>query len=273
IFLVTVATRKLRQLTNGNYYEHSIDWSPRGDEIVFVSNREPDPDRVFNYDVFAVKPADGSIRRLTQTRSAEYRPVWSPDGQSIVYLATKRPLTSSETTMEDTHVWSMDAKGSDRRELGGGIDNRQGLPQWSPDGRWIYFTVQERGNVRLYRLAAEGGRPEAVAPPLDQPGTIGSWSIAKGNLIAYALSTPATHSELYLKKDRTAPRALTSLNAELLSERRIGGVEALTFKSFDGTEVEAFLTRPPDVAPGSKHPLIVLIHGGPHGQQGPAFNT
>jgi dipeptidyl aminopeptidase/acylaminoacyl peptidase len=273
IFLVTVATRKLRQLTDGNYYEHSIDWSPRGDELVFVSDREPDPDRVFNYDVFAVKPADGSIRRLTQTRSAEYRPVWSPDGQSIVYLATKRPLTSSETTMEDTHVWSMDAKGGNRRELGGGIDNRQGLPQWSPDGRWIYFTVQERGNVRLYRLAAEGGGPEAVAPPLDRPGTIGSWSIAKGNLIAYALSTPAAHSELYLKKDGSAPQALTSLNAELLSERRIGGVEAFTFKSFDGTEVEAFLTRPPDVAPGSKHALIVMIHGGPHGQQGPAFNT
>ena len=51
-----------------------IDWSPRGDEILFVSNRGPDPDRFFNYDVFAAKVADGAIRRLTDTKSAEYRP-------------------------------------------------------------------------------------------------------------------------------------------------------------------------------------------------------
>ena len=45
-------------------------------------------------------------------------------------------------------------------------------------------------------------------------------------------------------------------------------------------EVEAFLTRPvdtqgaagTDAASTQKYPLIVNIHGGPHGQQGPAFN-
>ena len=42
----TSATKTVRQLTEGTYYEHSIDWSPKGNEILFVSNREPDPDRV-----------------------------------------------------------------------------------------------------------------------------------------------------------------------------------------------------------------------------------
>jgi len=36
-------------------------------------------------------------------------------------------------------------------------------------------------------------------------------------------------------------------------------------------EVEAFLTRPIGLREGTKHPLIVMIHGGPHGQQGPLF--
>jgi dipeptidyl aminopeptidase/acylaminoacyl peptidase len=36
--------------------------------------------------------------------------------------------------------------------------------------------------------------------------------------------------------------------------------------------VEAFLTKPVKVDPGAKHPMIVMIHGGPHGQQGPNFN-
>jgi dipeptidyl aminopeptidase/acylaminoacyl peptidase len=38
--------------------------------------------------------------------------------------------------------------------------------------------------------------------------------------------------------------------------------------------IEAFLTTPADLDTGSaaKHPLIVMMHGGPHGQQGPEFN-
>ena len=63
IFVADVASKTVRQLTDGVYYEHSIDWSPKGDEILFVSNRGPDPDRFFNYDVFAVNAASGAVRR------------------------------------------------------------------------------------------------------------------------------------------------------------------------------------------------------------------
>ncbi len=127
--------QRVRQLTDGPYYEHSIDWSPRGDEILFVSNREADPDRVFNNDVFAVNVGDGSVRRLTDTKSAEYYPAWSPDGRSIAYLGTTRALTSSETTMEDTHVWVMDAEGRNRREAGRRDRQPAGTPRVVAGGR------------------------------------------------------------------------------------------------------------------------------------------
>jgi Tol biopolymer transport system component len=169
MFMVDLVSRDPRPLTQDTFYNHSIDWSPKGDEILFVSNRGKDPDRVFNYDVFAVNIARGNIRRLSDTKSAEYHPVWSPDGSAIAMLATTRALTSSETTMEDTHVWVMKADGSARREIGAAIDNRQGAPKWSGDGAWVYFTVQERGDVRLYRVAAArrplaGRRPMSGAP-------------------------------------------------------------------------------------------------------------
>ena len=64
IFVVDIETQQVHQLTEGTYYEHSIDWSPNGEEIVFVSNREPDPDRFFNNDLFTVKVGDGTIRRV-----------------------------------------------------------------------------------------------------------------------------------------------------------------------------------------------------------------
>src|SRR5918911_324844 len=71
IFVVDVASGRVQQLTTGTHYEHSIDWSPKGDEIAFVSNREPNEDQFFNYDVFTLKLADNSIRRLTSTENAE----------------------------------------------------------------------------------------------------------------------------------------------------------------------------------------------------------
>jgi len=82
IFIADVASGRIEQLTDGTHYEHSIDWSPNGEEIAFVSNREPDEDQFFNYDLFTLKVADKSIRRLTSTENAEYRPRWSPDGKN-----------------------------------------------------------------------------------------------------------------------------------------------------------------------------------------------
>lgn len=272
IQMIDLLSHDPRPLTNDTYHNHSLDWSPKGDEILFVSNREADPDRVFNYDVFAVSIARQTVRRITNTKASEHHPVWSPDGASIAMLATTRPLTSSETTMEDTHVWVMKADGSLRREIGAVIDNRQGPPRWSADGAWIYVTVQERGDVRLYRLPSAGGAPEVVAPPAAERGTVGSWSVAKDGTVAFEMTTPGSPSELYVREAGGAARRLSDLNGGLLASRLVASVEVLPFKGADGTDIEAFLTLPPNRAAGTTHPLIVAIHGGPHGQQGPAFN-
>jgi dipeptidyl aminopeptidase/acylaminoacyl peptidase len=66
---------------------------------------------------------------------------------------------------------------------------------------------------------------------------------------------------------------MTSLNADLFANKQVASVEALTFVSNDNKfEVEAFLTKPLGMTARSRHPLIVNLHGGPHGQNGPGFN-
>lgn len=276
IFVVDVDGGPARQLTDGDRYEHSIAWSPKGDEIAFVSNREADPDRTFNYDLFVLRVGDGSVRRLTDTASAEYHPRWSPDGSTLAYLGTTRSLTSSETTMEDTHVWAISADGSGRRELGGAIDDRQRAAGWGPEGRFVYCTVQRRGSVHLYRLPIDGGEPELV---VGERGAVGAWAIATTGDLAYAFTSPASPAELHWKPAGVDPGVtaaaspLTSLNDALLSARALADVEAFEFESFDGTSIQAFLTRPLGSSASSRHPLVVQIHGGPHGQQGPSFNA
>ena len=259
IFAVDVASARVDQLTDGAHYEHSIDWSPNGEEIAFISNREPNEDQFFNYDLFTLKLADKSIRRLTSTENAEYRPRWSPDGKTIAYQATKRGLTDLETTMEDTHVWAVNADGTNRRELGRGIDNRQGAPEWTSNGAAVLFTVQERGNARLVRLPLSCGAGGHACPAervVGDTGSVGSFSIAK-NVLAYAFTTPSDQAELYI-----AGRKLTDLNAAALSGKRIADVETFTFVSNDNKfEVEAFLTKPlglpSDVSPAGVSPSDV----------------
>ncbi|HZQ92795.1 MAG TPA: S9 family peptidase [Terriglobales bacterium] len=270
VFVIDAAGGTPRQLTTGNYYEHSIDWAPSGDEIVFVSNREPDPDRIFNNDLFTVSAATGAVRRLTATEGCEFQPRWSPDGKMIAYRATKRGLTDLETNMEDTHVWVMNADGTGRREIGAAINNRQGAPAWTGDGAALLFTVQERGSNHLYRLPVAGGKPEMV---VGDAGFVGTFAARRDNAIAYTFAGRSDTTELFLKSGAAEPRRLMNLNAGVLGGKQLAPVESFTFISNDNKwNVEAFLTRPLNWKPEGKYPLIVVIHGGPHGQQGPAFN-
>ena len=268
VFVVDVASRRVKQLTSGDYYEHSIQWSPSGKELLFVSNHGADPDRVFNYDVFIIDVSSGAIRQITRTPNAEYEPVWSPDGRMIAYLGTKRSLTSSETTMEDTHVWVMNADGSNRRELGLAVDNRQRAPRWAKDGRSVYTVVQVRGSTELYRLPLDGSAPQVV---LGDEGQVEAWSLTPSGGVIYAFASPAEPAALR-ETVGGHTRDLVRLNASLLGSRRIAKVEAFTFKAKDGHTVEAYATLPLDRTAGSRYPLVVMIHGGPHGAQGSAFN-
>jgi dipeptidyl aminopeptidase/acylaminoacyl peptidase len=273
IFVVDVATKTVRQLTSSDRYEHSIQWSPKGDVILFESNMQPNPDQDFNYDILTVKVSDGSVIRLTHSVGPKYAPVWSPDGERIAFTHTVRPITSMETTGEDTHLWVMNADGSAPHILPQQLDLRYGTPQWSADGAWIFSTVQDHGQVRLIKTPLSGGAPTTV---IAGDGSVTSIAVAKDGTVVYAYATPTSPANLYmLTQGQGAPMQVTDVDKELLGGKKIAPVRRVEFKSFDLTPVEAFLTEPADLgsSPAAQSvPMIVNIHGGPHGEQGPEFN-
>ncbi len=287
IFLIDAAGGTPRALTTAPREYHSIDWSPDGREIAAVSNLDHDPDYFYNQDLVAVSVADGSIRRITTTESAEYQPKFSPDGKQIVFLGTKRGLTDLETTMEDTHVWIVNTDGTGRREIGSNLDNRQSNANFSADGTHVYFTALDRGQVRLHRVLVSSGVTTKV---VSDPGSVGGYSVARNGSIAYVFTSLTDLAQLYFldpapkgvaaRKNSPvvllpapAPRKLTDLNKEALTGIDMAQVQNFSFSAADFKfEIEAFLTRPLGQTADSKHPMIVMIHGGPHGQQGPAFN-
>ena len=209
IFVVDVATGRIDQLTDGTHYEHSIDWSPNGEEIAFVSNREPNEDQFFNYDLFTLKLADKSIRRLTATENAEYRPRWSPDGKTIAYQATKRGLTDLETTMEDTHVWTIGADGTqpprDRAR------DRQSPGRARVVGRRPRGAVHGPGARQLASLssAADVQRPAPSRPVRRRrssatPAASADVSVAK-TVIAYTFATPSDPARALRRPAASSP--------------------------------------------------------------------
>ncbi|HEV2799094.1 MAG TPA: S9 family peptidase [Pyrinomonadaceae bacterium] len=299
----------LRQLTSGQHYDHALTWNPRGEEIAFLSNHETDADAVNNSDIFVVT-TDGRTRRLTETRGCEYEPTWSPDGRWIAYTATTRDVTTIDSVAEDTHVWVLDAAGTNARprELTGAQDRRARSPRWSPDGADIFFLAGDRGAILLYRVAASGGQvSNVILPREEQTPTglpqaaqlpriqIGSFSIGRrayGDLqplegqgastnasaIALTLSEPTEPATLWVTvpfKSKTGLllRLVAAHNSELKRAFAFSEPQEFTFRSGDNTRVQGWVMRPLNFRETERYPLILAIHGGPHGMYGYNFNA
>jgi Tol biopolymer transport system component len=157
VWVVEVERPNPQQLTSGLFYDHALNFSPRGDEILFLSNHEPDPDANNNSDIFAVD-LGGQTRQITLTKGCEYSPVWSPDGKSIAYTATSRETTTIDSIAEDTHLYVIPAAGGAGKELATEHDRRARNPYWSPDGRSIIYLAGDRGYTTLFRTGVDGGK-------------------------------------------------------------------------------------------------------------------
>lgn len=300
-----------RQLTTGLTYDHALSFSPRGDEIAFVSNHELDPDAVNNSDIFAVD-LRGQVRQITNTKGCEYEPTWSPDGKWIAYLATRRDVTTIDSVAEDTHVWVSSAGGDDRRDLTSSQDRRARNPRWRPDSRALYFSAGDRGQTLIFEVDVERGKVRPVFGATDQKRTsevnsefrgsldstspvaadqriqVLSFSISnqvfRGEIVtgsnriplqvttmAAVISDPSDPADLWIARGNDLTRA-TSYNE---AYRRPGSLiepEEIRFKGFDGTEIQGWLMKPSGWRADRKFPMILSIHGGPHGMYGYAFN-
>jgi dipeptidyl aminopeptidase/acylaminoacyl peptidase len=269
IFIVTVEDGKVRQLTRGKSDEHSISWSPQGNEILFLSNRAVDPDANLNYDIFAVEVTRGKERRITDTPGVEFSPVWSPDGSYIAYTATKRKVTTIDSVAEDAHVWVIGARGGEGVEVSASLDRRASAPQWSADGEQVLFLAGDRGRTLVYRVSRDGGD---VIPMFEKQAQISSFSVSKTAKVVFLMGDESTPAEIYGQQKSGELMRITSINTELVESLSLAKPENIRFKSFDGTEVEGWLMRPANLIEGKKCPMILTIHGGPHGMYGYSFS-
>jgi dipeptidyl aminopeptidase/acylaminoacyl peptidase len=86
-------------------------------------------------------------------------------------------------------------------------------------------------------------------------------------VLVYTASTHDRPHELFSGDGRR----ITSVCDDFVAGRQLADVERFTAKSADGTEVEAWLVRPPGFDEGKRYPTLLTIHGGPFSQYGTGF--
>jgi dipeptidyl aminopeptidase/acylaminoacyl peptidase len=271
IYLFDVATKKLERLTSAKADESSPSWSPDGTRVAFVSNRTEDPDRDPAAQMFVADAKPGSTETaLTPAaiRAGRGRAEWSPDGKWIAFLEGDEKKYGAYS-MDRLRLVSADGKGVPTRLNGvDDLDRGVSAPRFSPDGKTITVFVTDDRSVYPARVAVAGGAVERLMSP---PVTVSSWTTA-GGCSAVLSSSDTKPTEVYKATGWTlAP--LTHQNDALLGDIKVGQTEDVSFKSKDGTEVHALLTKPVDYVAGTRVPLLLRIHGGPNGQDGHSFSA
>ena len=136
-------------------------------------------------------------------------------------------------------------------------------PIW--DGDRLVFTIEDGGNVHLYSVAADGSAEPELLVGGEQ--AIAAYDLLDGKLV-YAASTHTTMRELYAGTEGTQR---TTVGRSFTEGRELLEPERFTAVSRDGYEVDAWVVRPPGFEPGTRHPAILTIHGGPFTQYGTGF--
>ena len=263
-----------RQLTDGDFEDHSPSWSPDGSTIAFISARHPDWDLTMENDIYLVAAGGGEPRRLTQGGGSVGAPSWSPDGSR---LAVERCAGVFDDPRH-TKIALVDLVSGEFTVLTAGLDlnctTYPGMrePLW--DGADLVFIVEDHGRTHVYRVATGAGEPRRV---VGGERAVTGLDVAAGRLV-FTASEPAQLSELYdggpAAGDADAAdagRRLTSAGDAFAGGRELVRPERFTAVSADGAEVDAWIMRPAGFEQGRKYPTLLNIHGGPYGQYGHGF--
>ncbi len=208
-------------------------------------------------------PIDGSSppRALTDNPAWDAQPRFSPDGSTLAYIAMERATFEADRFRVVLRSWQSGGQVGPPRILTEDWDRSAGSPTFSADGKKIYLTAADTGNVPLFVIDVASGKVDKLVAE----GHVRSPSVA-GERLVFGLDHLRSPVQLYSTDlaggDR---RQLTRVNEARLAEVQMGEYEQFSFAGWNGETVYGYVVRPADFDPEVPAPVAFLIHGGPQG--------
>jgi len=139
----------------GEIYNPS--WSPDGARIVFSALKGG-----FS-DLFVFTMATRSLERITGDAFADLHPAWSPDSRSVAFATDRFTSSLDDLRFGPLRVAMIDVASRTIRQVAPELSRAKQInPQWTPDGRGIYYVSDPDGVSNVYRVSLDSGGSHQV---------------------------------------------------------------------------------------------------------------
>ena len=134
-----------------------VAWSPNGQTIAFSGMAGGVSD------LYLLDLAAGTVRQLTDDRNADLQPAWSPDGKTIAFATDRGPTTDfTKMVFSPLQLATIDATTGQVSVFSPFAQGKHINPQFSPDGRALFFISDQDGFSDIYRLETATGAVSRV---------------------------------------------------------------------------------------------------------------
>jgi dipeptidyl aminopeptidase/acylaminoacyl peptidase len=208
-------------------------------------------------DISIVEVSTGEVRALVELNGPDGDPHFSPDGSWILFSTGN----GRDEYYFNSELAKVPVAGGEPIVLTKSFDEDTSAVAWLGDG--IHFIALDRTHRRIFRLDPETFEIEPLM--IDgMPRVV--WSVdfsADGRVMAFQGEGPDTLDEIYrVDQGAVQPTRITNMTQQT-DDWPVGSREVVQWQSTDGAEIEGVVIKPEGFDPTVKHPLMVIIHGGP----------
>ncbi|MGQ7295732.1 S9 family peptidase [Quadrisphaera sp. KR29] len=249
-------------------------WAVTADGSTVVTEwHVPEPRADHRVALVALDVATGERRTLLDDPEHEHTaPVAAPTGSRVAVVRWTR---STPTRPVDADVVVVDTATGERTVLASGWDRWPASLAWTHDGTALLLTADDGGRCPVFRLALDGGDPDAVERLTPDDGAYtdvvaspdGRWLYALRSAVdapPTPVRVPAGGGEpQVLPAPAHALGAWTAAGSAGGGPQLPGSLTEVTTTAQDGALLRAWLALPEGAGASSPAPLLLWIHGGP----------